>query len=326
MTSKRQDIDELDLISLADGGNGVSEERLSELDRILRQEPEAKQRLEQYRAQNEALHAAFNARALEPVPDRLLAALTSKGHSWKPTVDWTLGAAVAMSASIALAAVFAFYQHRSASSDLVINAAVSEYRTNPQVDTQMTGSHVSGSRSQGTPIQSSSEALPSWVPDMEVYGYRFKGTQHLRLEGRNVMRVDYGSSVGGTVTLFLAEARDSESAGVEVKGDGTLNWAHWKRRPVDAVVVTTESRDIAAGFARLVRERIDKGRSSGDYADAAAPINEGMVDPATTPAAAAPPLIRDVLPLCGSAQEVGSQDCTGKNAIQEGSHAPPVIR
>lgn len=322
MTTYRN-IDELELISLADGGEGISETRLSELDDMLRKDPEARHRLNQYRSQHEALQAAFTPKGLEPVPDRLLAALTPRRTVWNPSIDWTTGAGIAMAASVVLAVVFTLGQYRQDVPGRVIDAAVSEFRANPR--TQLTPP-LSLAGLQGSATEHTKQT-PSWAPDMNVYGYRFDGARVLRLEGREMMRVDYGASAGGSVTLFLARTRDEETARVEVRGDGAVNWAHWKRRPLDVVVVTRESKDVAASFARLVRERLDKGPTPGHYAGTLAPPENGGASGLTpTPAAAGNPLKRTILPLCDGMRAAPGRECINSTGSPHGADGPPIIR
>ncbi|MGS4947141.1 anti-sigma factor family protein [Meridianimarinicoccus sp. RP-17] len=300
--TERLEIDELDLLALADGVFDDDPARKAELESAVADSPRAAAQLADYRAQTAALRAAYAGVLAEPVPERHYAALdgADKGRA-RPMMRR------AAAGLLIVAAGMGGWLIGNGDDDPIRQALLDEsYR-----QFQLHGSNEANAASTvaaGSAINWADEgvAMRLSAPDLSSQGFTIVEKRGVRIGKDQIVALKYMSQDGRAFSLFLTP-RWANRPGpiVEQERDGVA-LAYWHDGPLASSIATTLPQDQARHLARTVRDAMRE--------DAATP--PAILEPD-------PRLLRN--PAAGvMADTLGSQPGPGASAPGEGPQPASV--
>lgn len=241
--------DELELLALADGGLDHDPSRKAEVEAILEDAPAARERVRAFRAQTEALRAAFGGRLDDPVPERLRAVLERPPR-------WRDGNGMRAAAALVLATLTGLggwaIGHRDSGSwsvSTLIDQSYAQF-TEGGVDGRAFPA-VGAAATETRPLGWLAEeiAIRLKTPDLSPEGYALVDKRAVATGGDQIVRLDYASPDGRSFSLFIAPRWEPWPAGIaQAERDG-VSLAYWLDGPLASSVVTrmppAEARDLA---------------------------------------------------------------------------------
>ena len=297
--TRDDDFDDMDLLALVDGALDDDPAHRAAVEAWLDRSPQARARAARYRAQNQALRAAYEGRLHEAVPRRHLAALETPRR--------------VPGASLRIAAVLALCTLGAAAGWQGAEWADRDWRAAGFVERSLAGF---GSDPAPAPTAAQADeaggtlrldgALPMELsrPDLSGVGYRLVGERALADNGG--VRLDYVSDAGRPISLFVGKrwVRDRTEFAQLRRDDVALAW--WLDGPVVTTVVGRLSEAELTRVARAVRGALREGparpprppRAAEDVlADSQAPVlrnletSTGGIPPLNDPTRRAPQAI-----------------------------------
>lgn len=253
-------VSELDLLAYADGLLDHDPGRKARVEAYLRDAPEEAERIDGYRAQTRALRAAYGARAMEPVPDRLHGALTRPSARGRPKVTGLRAAAmVAMSAAAGAAGWYLgqmsapIQQAAEQRLPSVLREVVSDERKGLRT---LPASVGDAARDGLLRWQQNGVRLSLTVPDLSSLGYQLSGRRDLSQAGTQAIALSYSGAGSAKLRLMIVPVSSGATRIVSVSEQGGARLAHWSQGSLTmAVRAENGSRDLAA-LARDIRDTI----------------------------------------------------------------------
>lgn len=245
----RRDIDELDLLALADGGFDDDPARKAELEAAVARCPLAAARLADYRAQTAALRAAYAGTLAEPVPERLYAALDG--------VDRRQARATMQRAAagfLIVAAGMGGWLIGSDDTDPLRQALMDEsYRQFQLHEPNQATAAATVAAESDINWADDGVAMRLSAPDLSSEGFTLVENRGVRIGKDQIVALEYVSQDGHAFSLFIAP-RWSDRPGpiIERERDGVA-LAYWHDGPLASSIATTLPQDQARDLARTVR-------------------------------------------------------------------------
>lgn len=256
--TKRLEIDELDLLALADGGFDDDPARKAELESAVADNPDAAAQLANYHAQTAALRAAYAGVLAEPVPERLYAALdgADKGRA-RPMMRR------AAAGLLIVAAGMGGWLIGRDDHDPLQQALLDESYRQIQLHgaDQATAASTAVAES---PISWADEgvAMRLSAPDLSSQGFTLVEKRGVRIGNDQIVALDYVAQDGRAFSLFFAP-RWSDRPGpiIDRERDGVA-LAYWHDGPLASSIATTLPQDQARDLARTVRDAMRDERAT----------------------------------------------------------------
>jgi len=296
--SDRVTLNELDILAYADGLLDCDPARKAEVERRLRDDPEAMERARSFAAQTVALREAYDSRVAEAVPQRLHAVLERPTRS---TGAQALQAA-AIVALLVGTGVGGWLLGRSDDPDrwsvatLIDQSYAHFFASRPgEPPAEAVQAAVSEARPLGWLADEVSIRLKA--PDLSAAGYALVDKQTVMIGEDQIVRLDYASSDKGAFSLFLAPRWETQPVEIAHTERDGISLAYWLDGPLASTIVTRLPSDQARDLARTVREAMHAGKKAPAVIEpeGATPARppEGMIaDTGTSPTNnAAPQLI-----------------------------------
>ncbi len=245
---------EIDLQAYVDGLLDTDLERKAEVERYLCAHPLEAARVHAYRTQADALRQAYGPRALEPVPERLLALLDAAPvPSWGPRVR---AAAVVVAALAAGVAGWALGQSGR-------EAAWSAREFLEQSHSSFVNAATEPASAPGPPSMSEPEPL-GWLsqqlslnwraPDLTDFGFSAIDSRMVGEEDARMVRLLYESADGHSFALFLRPRWKDHDPTLSVLEEGGLVLVHWLDGPLASAVVARLPAEQTVDIARAARQ------------------------------------------------------------------------
>lgn len=252
--TERQPVSDAELNALLDGETAVAER--ARLEALLREDPEAAERLNSLKALDQRLKGTFTFVLDEPVPERL-AAVVPRGMRSRRLKRFGAFAAMAAALLIAFAAGYA------------TRMKVSPPRQAQFVDVAI-GAHEVFTPEVRHPVEvaaAEEQHLVAWLgkrlgqkikaPALSQAGFTLVGGRLLSDRAEPAAQLMYEDGKGRRLTLFIRrESRDSTSFRFASQ-DGVQAF-YWIDRPLAYALVGKISREELMAAARLTYEQLDR--------------------------------------------------------------------
>ncbi len=265
MDGKR--VNELDLLAYADGLLDDEPLRKAAVEAALAADPEALARAEAFRAQTEALRAAYGWRLAEPVPERLSAVL-ERPQQWRPGAALRAAALVMLTLGAGTAGwMIGREDHDSAERAAARLAEQSVDRfvasRDGEAATRQLASADTGER---LDLLTGDVSFRLETPDLSAAGYALAGKEVVTADGGRIVRLDYAARDGRSFSLFLAPRQQERQDGIAQAERGGVSMAYWLDGPLASTVVARMPPDETRGLAEAVRQAM--------HADGTGPVLE----------------------------------------------------
>jgi len=267
--SEPKTLSEFDLLAYADGRLEHSPAYKAELEAALAESPEERARLEAYRAQTEALRAAYGERIAEPVPERLAAALEEPAPRWRPRP------AMAAAASLALALLagvggwsVAQWQTPGGGAKALLEASYRDF-TGARVEAEGAREERVGPVSQRTlagrgaglaegALSGLSEeiSLTLRAPDLSDRGYDIVDKETIARGGNETVRLTYANASGETFGLYLRPRWQERGGSLNIDRRGEVSLGYWLDGPLAAAVASRRPPEETKELAETVRAQM----------------------------------------------------------------------
>ncbi len=238
--------------------NRLEPERQQAILRYLQDHPDVAQRLASYRAQREALRAAFGPVASEPIPPRLdLEAMIQLRLGRHRGVPWAIAASVAL--AFALGGAGGWFLHGgvpSAASSITMLAQ------------EAVANHTVYSADRRRPTELGAEQrddLARWVsnrlnhrvapPDLAPDGYRYMGGRLAATQDGPAGQFMYDDAQGVRLTVFVLPMGSAGSEPIQPVGTGQVEGCAWIDKGVGYAVVGKLPADELRRVAEQVRRQ-----------------------------------------------------------------------
>lgn len=206
--------------------NEVSGEQRTEIEDLLRANPEMAQRVEDWRYQRSLLKQTYDGVLAEPLPHSLTAALRSGGGIMAPPY-------MAIAAALALLLLGGFggwflaldtgQSHVADFANRALNAhAIYAVEVRHPVEVRADEKdHLQNwlSKRVGTPFQ---------VPDLTAEGYKLLGGRLLAADERPAALLMYEDAQSNRITIYLSAAAESNETALHVEQRGNLTACYWR--------------------------------------------------------------------------------------------------
>lgn len=246
-------IDEMDLLALADGMLDAEPARKSEIEARIATAPGEAARLADYRAQTDALRAAYGAKLAEPVPERLRAVL--EGDRRARPVPFVK---IAASAMLAITAGLGGWQLGRSNDDgaeqAMLDASFRQFvshRPGEGVEAAAGAQPARGQRALGW--FEDEMAIRLHAPDLSGEDFALVDKRALPRGDERLVQLDYAAPDGRSFSLFLAPRwQERPGAIAETEREG-VTLAYWNNGPLATSIATHLSRGEARDIAEAVR-------------------------------------------------------------------------
>ncbi|HLS67792.1 MAG TPA: hypothetical protein VK035_00505 [Kiloniellales bacterium] len=249
-------IEELDLLAYVD--DLLDPARRAEVENYLRQDPEAALRIADYRAQNQAIRAAYGHVVSEPPPARLLAVLQGRFQPPRWQRPLRFGA---LAAALAAAAFFGWSLNGPRGtvpqpSDALVEASLalhSDWSPRPEAVGEAA---IEGSTLLPKAIAAEQEgelALRIAPPDLSSLGLRLLGMRPTSSKGVEGVQIIYSDAQGERTSLFLLPAATGGHAPLAVGKGSSGHLAYWRDGPITFALIGENAGLTAENVASQVR-------------------------------------------------------------------------
>lgn len=229
MSPSSEPIGELDLLAYADGL--LDPARAAAVERRLVAHPEDAAKVEAYRRQNEAIVASFGAARMEPVPERILAAIYERPAPPLRRLR-ALSQIAAGIAAVLAAGLLGWYMGRVKPPDATISAFVEEVQR-----------LSSESDALGSPAADPAEASPlrRLAQDVAAHLVRLSGegqpltfTQQRLIahNGQEIAQFTFKDQAGKLYRLFMAPRPSYRGPNYQLRHGGQQSIAYWADGPI----------------------------------------------------------------------------------------------
>jgi anti-sigma factor RsiW len=255
-------IEELDLLAYAD--DLLDPARREEVETYLRQDLEAAQRVADYRAQNQAIRAAYGHIAAEAPPARLVEVAHRRiGKSrWPSPLKFG-----AVAAAMAAAGFFGWSLNTPTSSipqpsDALIEASLALHSDwSPRVET---AAEVAADGNSLVPKALAAEPEGELVlritpPDLSSLGLRLLAMRPTSSQGLEGVQLIYMDAQGERMSLFLLPTAGGNPGPIMVGQGGGGKLAYWRDGPIAFALIGQGASDSAQRVATQVRGSLRSG-------------------------------------------------------------------
>ncbi len=265
MDGKR--VNELDLLAYADGLLDDEPLRKAAVEAALAADPEAMARAEAFRAQTEALRAAYGWRLAEPVPERLSAVL-ERPQQWRPGAALRAAALVMLTLGAGTAGwMMGQEDHDGAERAAARLAEQSVDRFVASSDGEAATRQLASADTGGQlDLLTEDVSFRLETPDLSAAGYALAGKDVVTTDGGRIVRLDYAARDGRSFSLFLAPRQEERQDGIAQAERGGVSMAYWLDGPLASTVVARMPPDETRGLAEAVRQAM--------HADGKGPVLE----------------------------------------------------
>ncbi len=251
MTDPMHPVQEDELHAFVD--NRLSPARHAEIERLLAQDPALRQRVEDWRRQNEALRAAFAFKTREPVPrslhvGQLLEARLSRTASWRVAAGLVLALGVG-------AAGGWMARGRPPRTDMAWLTA------------QAASAHRVFAADEVRPVEITSDDKSQFihwistrlghrvdVPDLSAFGYRFVGGRLLAAVGGPAAMLLYDDAAGTRITVYVQPMHGAPIIPMRPVEDRTVSGYAWINGQVGYSVMSDQEEQAMHTLANKVRD------------------------------------------------------------------------
>jgi len=297
-------IDEFDLLAYADGLLDEDAARKAVVEKRLLSRPENVARVKAYRAQAEAMRRAYDEHLLEPVPARLLNALTTRPERR----GRHMARAAALVLAIAVASTSGWLIGRSDhgtqwSSQRFLQQSYKQY-----IDSSISSQVKPTGISEPLGWLSEEVSLTLRLPDIAHLGYRVVDKRTVNDGRHQMVRIEYAATDGRSFSLFLRPRWDERRRELQVQTEQEVSLAYWLDGPLASAIASTlppaEIRVIAEAIRGVL---LDNGATRPTVHSAPpSPAGQGEVAGGVQPAGnAAAPEDLLLLPPVSSADRPG---------------------
>ncbi len=251
MTDPMPPVQEDELHAYAD--DRLPPARHAEIERLLAQDPALRQRVDDWRRQNEALRAAFAFRAREPVPrslhvGQLLEARLSRTASWRVAAGLVLALAVgALGGWVARGRPprtdMAWLTAQAASAHRVFAADVARPVEIRSGDSAMLVRWISARL--GHHVD---------VPDLSAFGYSFVGGRLLAAVGGPAAMLLYDDAAGTRITVYVQPMHGAPIMPMRPVEDRAVSGYAWINGQVGYSVMSDQDAQPMHTLANKVRD------------------------------------------------------------------------
>lgn len=250
-----------DLHAYLDGE--LTDARRAEVEALLADEPEAKERVRAFEAQNRALRELYEPVLAEPIPKELLAAaaLPPRRSTWLPR--WSLQRVAAMVAVAAVGSMIGWIAHdryppatMARNGSLPHQAAVAhavftpDVRRPVEIKAEQEDQLVTWlSKRLGTPVR---------APKLGALGYELIGGRLLPGSAGPVAQFMYQDASGQRLTLYVStERNDNRDTAFRFASEGAINIFYWIDGPYGYALSASIAKDELARIATSVYDQLD---------------------------------------------------------------------
>jgi len=246
------DLEDLDLLALADGHLDHDPARKAELEAAVARCPQASARLADYRAQTAALRAACAGALAEPVPERLYAIVEGMDRRQDRPVLRHAAALVLIVAAGLGGWILGRDDDDPARQALIDESYRAFILRDPDQAARVTTAAAGiGERSFSWVDQDMAIRLSA--PDLSSEGFTLVEKRTLRESGGQIVALDYAAPDGPAFTLFVAPRWENQPGPiVEEERDG-VTLTYWHDGPLASSIATRLSRKQARQLAETVR-------------------------------------------------------------------------
>jgi len=253
--TERKRLSEFEILAYADGRLDHAPAQRAEVEAALAESPEDQARVEAYRAQSEALRAAYGERIGEPVPERLRAVLEERGRRRQRMPAMAAAASVAM-ALLAGAAGWTIAQWQASpggSAQALLEDSYRDFVEAPSVrDTapserigpvseERTVAGLGPGGSGGALSNLSKEiSLTLHVPDLSDRGYEIVSKETIARGGSETVRITYANGEGDSFGLYLRPRWEEREASLNIDRRGEVSLGYWMDGPLAAAVASRQ--------------------------------------------------------------------------------------
>jgi anti-sigma factor RsiW len=255
MTEQDRPITEQELHAYVDGQLDVA--RHAEVEAYLAQNPEAAQKVKEYRAYNQGLHALFDSTLQEQVP----ATLTAKPPPGKKAAPYLQYAA--MIAALAVGTVFGWVFRG--------NVDVAMPSTMVMVNDAF-ASHVVYTPEVTHPVEVTVEQeqhLVTWLskrlktdvraPALKTIGYELLGGRLLSSEGEPAAQFMYENTQGQRLTLFVRHKKTAESpTAFRYASQDNVQGFYWIDGNLGYALIGEVDKEVISNAAHLVYQELNR--------------------------------------------------------------------
>ena len=279
---------ELDLLAYADGLLDADPAHKAVVEKALRSDPAARARADASRAQTDALRAAYGGRLVEPVPDRLRAALQRPS---RPAIGRYVNAAALVALTVAAGGV----------GWMLGESAGPTGAGEPGLQRFGAGIHARFVSGAGTEDPQSTPVVPTaldWLsdeisirlkaPDLSLIGYRLSANEAVSIGNERLVQLDYAGPQGRSFSLFLAPRWKAGTGEIAQDERNGIAMAYWEDGPLASTIVARTSAGEMQHLAEAVRSAL---RADGETPALVEPVpaeaipvqTEAMVDTLADP-------------------------------------------
>lgn len=241
-------LDERDLLAYADGRLDHDPARREQVAAWLRDHPEEAERIEAYRAQNEALRRRYDSLVHEPVPERLRVLLDEADGPARRR-QWLRRGAAALAFLAATAGGWYAGQWRGAEG-WNVSHFIEESR---RAYTQAAPAAGSG-MTPATTAPLDLGPLSVRLPELEALGYRLVARRTL-VDGaaQGASSLTYADEGGRSFTLFLRPRWAERPSEIHLSQEGEVSFAYWLEGPLASAVASRLPPHETLAIAKAVR-------------------------------------------------------------------------
>lgn len=249
-------IDDLDLLALADGFLDDDPVRKAEVEAEIARNPQAASRLYDYRAQTSALRAAYAGTIAEPVPERLLIIIDSADRAQERPVLRRAAAGLAI-LTAGLGGWLIGYVDDDPARRALLDESYRQFVL--QAPAQSVAADVGVAPERAINWVEDEVAMRLSAPDLSSEGFFLVGNRSVRNSRDQLVALDYRAQDGRAFSLFITPRwTDRPGPIVDRERDGVA-LAYWHDGPLAASIATQLSQDEARTLAEAVRQamRVD---------------------------------------------------------------------
>lgn len=258
---RTEPIGEIDLLAYADGLLEADVVRKEAVERYLSEDAEAAAYVAEIQAQNEEIREFYGPCLLQPVPERLTAALDPKpgGSSGR-----TLARAAAVAALVVSATAAGWLLGQQAPAGTwALNGFVERAATfhKAAVTEEATATEAGGkSVVQALGWLNQRIALELSAPDLATEGFDLVAKESVGPSDDPVMRLVYRRADGAAINLFLRPRWEESESGVGKVESEDVTVLYWLQGPLAFALTTDVGEAEADHLAQSVRTAIERAR------------------------------------------------------------------